>query len=243
MIIEKREFDDCFDNYALSTAAEYQTISVDNRILGHFNIETVSTIKRSGRHKSSIYCCFDSNKQISKKYRSGEKFSDYASASIVLNGTESIDVYELVEFDNIDQISDFFAVHSLDFRKIVDSYIEAFVESDRTDSEGRYVKLWKDLRNKYDDIVDWQEYLADISDGFDKIYENELGQIVNDFADLSFWLSSLICDNMKKEFFNYGESYVADLSVVNDVHVFRWNVNFMNLSFDAWVDEFFGKVF
>lgn len=243
MIIEKREFDDCFGSYALSTAADYQTISVDNRILGHFNIETVSIIKRNGSHNSCIYCCFNSNKQISKKYRSGEKFSDYVSASIVLNDADPIDVYELVEFDNIDQISDFFAIHNLDFREIVDSYIEDFVESDRTDSEGRYVKLWKDLRNKYDDIVDWQEDLTNISDGFDNIYENELEHIVSNFADLSFWLSALICDNMKKEFFNYGESSVADLSVVNDVHIFRWNVNFMNLSFDAWVDEFFGKLF
>lgn len=98
--------------------------------------------------------------------------------------------------------------HNIDFDSLVDTAWETKLED---------LEKWNNLRNDYSELIDWQNELKNISDGYENIYENELVAILEQVNEIIDSISLSLSRIIEKQYFSYEKSTIQDLSLVNGI--------------------------
>lgn len=219
------------EEYAFNEIEEYKNVCLDDRIIGVFDKKKIN-IDSENKYKIFYYL---NDKELCKKYFAiSVRISDNKPAAILIDGEILCSVYEAVDFKTMDDVRKIFSIHDLNFDEISDS-LRYFSKED--------VARWNDLKRDFLEKYNLKKDLTNISDGYNMLYKDELNNIRFEAEELLYNLGYRLKSKIDERFFNYSSSVIKDLSSINGVQIFEWEMIYKQAIFENYVVEKFGGKF
>lgn len=139
---------------------------------------------------------------------------------IELNGK----IRKVIEIVRIVDGYDFFNLFKMDFDNVIEDFL----------NKNKAKETWAKFKNEYLDNKNWISELQKISEGYEKIYDDELTEIYDDAMLFANELRNELYYYLDDKYFKNEKSQIQDLSIVNGVKTFELS----NLVFNELEDEF-----
>lgn len=210
----------------------------DNLIIGVFNISP----SPSGQHEKEFFSPGEIIRgYILKNGRQSPIMQDFIIANpknysfpvsqIRING-KSYHAVEVIK--DIDEIETIFESRNMNFNQILNN---SWVKQ-----KGSIDEIVESFKN-YEEVKLWAKQINEISDGYKESFSQELEHIYEHNKKLVIDLYNKMISTVTEEYFDYEDSTVEDLSVVDGIRCFQWA-----FSYDVFqkcynmVDEFVEKI-
>lgn len=198
-------------------AEKLLTIDTSSLVIGEYNHPRETTyLIYWDNENNTVFALVGVGDNISAEYKKETTFSE-----IIMAGEK----HSAVIYCEPASISRFLDIKFSDLVKEV--WTEEEFEKDRS--------VWKSLSQSYSDLNDWEtEVIQSAGQGYQDFMSQERNNIIDELDSFLDNISVKLEIRLRENYFNYRDSAVLDLAVVNNVVCFQWDidVNYYLVSFE-----------